>query len=65
MVPLDASRVLAARLEEAGVPHQLFVVPYAEHAFDVWDGGFGRQLAQALVGRFLQQHVPAGGRPSP
>jgi acetyl esterase/lipase len=63
LVPLRASRALAARLEEAGVPHQLFTLPYAEHAFDVWDGGFGRQLARALVERFLQRHVPAGARP--
>ncbi|NMO18618.1 alpha/beta hydrolase [Pyxidicoccus fallax] len=60
-VPLHASRVLAARLAEAGVPHQLFTLPYAEHAFDVWDGGFGRQLARAVVERFLQRHVPVAG----
>lgn len=63
VVPLHASRALAARLEEAGVPHQLFTPPYAEHAFDAWDGGFGRQLARALVERFLQRHVPTGVRP--
>jgi acetyl esterase/lipase len=65
VVPLHASRVLATRLAQAGVPHQLFTLTYAEHAFDVWDGGFGRQLAQAVVGRFLQQYVPAGARPHP
>ena len=27
--------------------------------------GFGRQLAKAVVGRFLQQYVPAGARPHP
>ncbi|WP_164018951.1 alpha/beta hydrolase [Pyxidicoccus trucidator] len=64
-VPLDASQALATRLGQARVPHQLFTLPYAEHAFDVWDGGFGRQLAQALVGRFLQQHVPVGDHPRP
>lgn len=61
VVPPQASRALATRLEEARVPHQLFTLPYAEHGFDIWDGGFGRQLAQALVERFLQQHVPSGG----
>jgi acetyl esterase/lipase len=65
VVPLHASRALAARLEQARVPHQLFTLPYAEHAFDVWDGGFGRQLARALVGRFLQQHVPVRGPRQP
>ncbi|ATB50350.1 alpha/beta hydrolase [Corallococcus macrosporus] len=59
VVPLDASRALAGRLAQAGVPHALFTLPYAEHGFDIWDGGFGRQLARALVGRFLQQHAPA------
>ncbi|QSQ23294.1 alpha/beta hydrolase [Pyxidicoccus parkwayensis] len=63
VVPLQASQALAARLAEAHVPHRFFTLPYAEHAFDVWDGGFGRQLAQALVGRFLQQYVPVGDRP--
>ncbi|WP_426754702.1 alpha/beta hydrolase fold domain-containing protein [Myxococcus sp. Y35] len=58
VVPLSASQAMAARLARAGVPHALFTLPYAEHGFDIWDGGFGRQLARALVGRFLQQHVP-------
>ncbi|MFY2558311.1 alpha/beta hydrolase fold domain-containing protein [Corallococcus terminator] len=61
VVPLDASRALAARLAQAGVPHALFTLPYAEHGFDIWDGGFGRQLARARVGRFLQQYAPAHG----
>lgn len=65
VVSLHESQVLATRLAQAGVAHQLFTLPYAEHAFDVWDGGFGRQLAQALVGRFLQQYVPVGDRPQP
>lgn len=63
VVPVRASEVLASRLAQAGVPHQFFTVPGAEHAFDIWDGGFGRQLARGLVGRFLQQYVPAGARP--
>ena len=58
VVPLGESRALAARLAQAGVSHALFTLPYAEHGFDIWDGGFGRQLARALVGRFLQQHAP-------
>ncbi|ABF91506.1 putative lipase [Myxococcus xanthus DK 1622] len=58
VVPLDASQAMAARLAQAGVPHTLFTLPYAEHGFDIWDGGFGRQLARAQVGRFLQQHAP-------
>ncbi len=65
VVPLRASEALATRLAQASVPHQFFTLPYAEHAFDVWDGGFGRQLARGLVGRFLQQHVPVGNRPPP
>jgi acetyl esterase/lipase len=57
VVPLHASRGLASRLEAAGVPHQLFTLPYAEHGFDSWDGGFGRQLARAIVERFLERHL--------
>ncbi|MFP2925826.1 alpha/beta hydrolase fold domain-containing protein [Pyxidicoccus sp. 3LG] len=62
VVPLQESQALAARLAQEGVPHALFTLPYAEHGFDIWDGGFGRQLARGLVGRFLQQHVPVSGR---
>ncbi|NVJ21293.1 alpha/beta hydrolase [Myxococcus sp. AM011] len=60
VVPLDASRAMAARLAQVGVPHVLFTLPYAEHGFDIWDGGFGRQLARGRVGLFLQAHVPVG-----
>jgi len=60
VVPLDASRAMAARLAQAGVPHALFTLPYAEHGFDIWDGGFGRQLARGFVGLFLQEHAPVG-----
>lgn len=60
VVPLDASHEMAARLAQAGVPHELVTLPYAEHGFDIWDGGFGRQLARGRVGRFLQRHVPVG-----
>ncbi|MFY1830285.1 alpha/beta hydrolase fold domain-containing protein [Myxococcus fulvus] len=53
-----ASVAMDARLAQLGVPHALFTLPYAEHGFDIWDGGFGRQLARGRVGHFLQQYAP-------
>ncbi|WP_426735890.1 alpha/beta hydrolase fold domain-containing protein [Myxococcus faecalis] len=58
VVPPEASQEMAARLAQFGVPHALFTLPYAEHGFDIWDGGFGRQLARGRVGPFLQQYAP-------
>ncbi|MCK8503243.1 alpha/beta hydrolase [Myxococcus fulvus] len=58
VVPPEASQEMAARLAQHAVPHALFTLPYAEHGFDIWDGGFGRQLARGRVGHFLQQYAP-------
>ncbi|WP_408889185.1 alpha/beta hydrolase fold domain-containing protein [Myxococcus faecalis] len=58
VVPPEASQAMAARLAQYAVPHALFTLPYAEHGFDIWDGGFGRQLARGRVGYFLQKYVP-------
>ncbi|HZI09692.1 MAG TPA: alpha/beta hydrolase [Myxococcus sp.] len=65
VVPPWQSRALASRLEANLVPQQCFTLPYAEHGFDIWDGGFGRQLSRALVERFLQRHVPVEGPRQP
>ncbi|MBZ4394075.1 alpha/beta hydrolase [Myxococcus sp. AS-1-15] len=58
VVPPEASQAMAARLAQYAVPHALFTLPYAEHGFDIWDGGFGRQLGRGRVGYFLQKYVP-------
>ena len=45
---------LAARLRELGVPHEVLIIPYAEHGFDFISGGLGQQLAEHAVLQFLR-----------
>jgi dipeptidyl aminopeptidase/acylaminoacyl peptidase len=61
-VPADQSARLARKLAALGVPHDLLVVPYAQHAFDFVSGGLGQQLAEAAILRFLTAPAAVGGR---
>lgn len=56
-IPAGHADLLAARLRELGVPHDVLVVPYAQHAFDFISGGLAGQLAEDAIARFLR-----GGR---
>jgi acetyl esterase/lipase len=56
-VPAAHAELLAARLRELGVPHEVLIVPYAQHAFDFISGGLSGQLAEDAISRFLR-----GGR---
>ncbi|HTA21369.1 MAG TPA: prolyl oligopeptidase family serine peptidase, partial [Polyangia bacterium] len=53
------AQMLADRLAAVGVPHDVLLVPYAQHAFDFISGGLGEQLAEHAVLRFLS---PTGVR---
>jgi acetyl esterase/lipase len=46
--------LLAPRLKEAGVAHDLLVIPYGQHGFDYVVGGLGGQIAETAVLRFLE-----------
>ncbi len=46
--------LLASRLRALGVPHEVLVVPYAQHAFDFVAGGLGAQLAENSILRILR-----------
>jgi acetyl esterase/lipase len=59
-VPVDQATRLARQLAALGVPHDLLVVPYAQHAFDFVSGGLGQQLAEQATLRFLAAPAAAG-----
>jgi acetyl esterase/lipase len=61
LVPIDQSRRLAAALDQAGVPHQLIVVPGARHGFDFQAG---RRDLRAGILAFLESawNVNPGAR---
>jgi dipeptidyl aminopeptidase/acylaminoacyl peptidase len=67
IVPPRQSELLAARLQEAGVPHRLVELPWANHTFDFrWDG-WGSQITRSTLRDFLEAHLatPRGTRNDP
>ncbi|MGW0791195.1 alpha/beta hydrolase [Streptomyces sp. NPDC002911] len=52
-----ASTGLADRLDDAGVPNEMLLLPDTEHAFDGYFGGFANQIAPARISRFLQKYL--------
>jgi acetyl esterase/lipase len=57
LVPPGESELLAGRLGEAGVPHRLVGLPWANHTFDFFWGGWGSQITRSSLERFLRSHL--------
>ncbi|HEX6291647.1 MAG TPA: alpha/beta hydrolase [Herpetosiphonaceae bacterium] len=51
------AELLAERLQAANVPHQAVFIPYAQHGFDYNFNGWGSQIAQPLMLKFLDTYV--------
>jgi acetyl esterase/lipase len=52
----DQARILDAALTRAAVPHDTYLLPATDHAFDLNWGGFATQIARAKIRQFLQQY---------
>jgi acetyl esterase/lipase len=63
LVSVDQAELLDRALAQAGVPHELYVLPANDHGFDVNWGGFGTQVARAVIEEFLRHHGGASGTP--
>lgn len=48
---------LAEKLNSAHIPHKEIFIPYAQHGFDYNFNGWGSQIAQPVMLRFLQTYV--------
>jgi dipeptidyl aminopeptidase/acylaminoacyl peptidase len=59
IVPPGESELLADRLREAGVPHRLVELPWANHTFDFSWGGWGSQITRSSLEEFLESHLEA------
>jgi acetyl esterase len=59
IVPPGESELLADRLREAGVPHRLVALPWANHTFDFSWGGWGSQITRSSLEEFLESHLKA------
>jgi acetyl esterase/lipase len=51
------TELLAERLQAADVPYQAVYIPYGQHGFDYNFDGWGSQIAQPIMLRFLQTYV--------
>jgi acetyl esterase/lipase len=56
-VPPGQSGLLGERLGEAGVPHRLVELPWANHTFDFLWGGWSSQVTRYSLNAFLESHL--------
>jgi acetyl esterase/lipase len=57
IVPPGESELLAGRLREAGVSHRLVGLPWANHTFDFFWGGWGAQITRSSLEEFLESRL--------
>jgi acetyl esterase len=57
IVPPGQSELFAERLREAGVPHRLVELPWANHTFDFLWGGWGSQITRYSLKVFLESNL--------
>ena len=57
IVPPVESELLADRMREAGLPHRLVGLPWANHTFDFLWGGWGSQITRPTLQEFLEVHL--------
>jgi acetyl esterase len=57
IVPPRQSQLLGERLLEAGVPHRLVELPWANHTFDFLWGGWGSQITRYSLEVFLESNL--------
>jgi acetyl esterase len=57
IVPPGLSELFAERLREAGVPHRLVELPWANHTFDFLWGGWGSQITRYSLEVFLESNL--------
>ncbi len=57
--PLGGHIEMADKLNAAGVPNELVIVPYGEHAYDLVWGSLGAQITRHALADFLARYLPA------
>ncbi|SDI97468.1 Acetyl esterase/lipase [Actinokineospora alba] len=58
IAPYAGSVMLADKLRQAGVKHELVTIPYAEHIFDFAWNTWGTQICRQAMERFLMENFP-------
>ncbi|MGI8641190.1 MAG: alpha/beta hydrolase [Pyrinomonadaceae bacterium] len=49
--------LLADKLKEANVPHEVLFIPYAQHGFDYNFNGWGAQVVKPVIVEFLRENT--------
>ena len=57
IVPPGQSELLANRLREVGVTERFVELPWANHTFDFFWGGWGSQITRSTLQEFLEVHL--------
>ncbi len=57
IVPPGQSELFGERLRQAGVPHRLVELPWANHTFDFLWGGWGSQITRYSLEVFLESNL--------
>jgi acetyl esterase len=65
IVPPGQSELLGEQLQEAGVPHRLVKLPWANHTFDFLWGGWGSQITRFALAEFLSSYLETPIKSSP
>ena len=63
LVPLAGHIDARERMNQAGVPNVLIVVPYSDHGYDAAWGSLGSQITQHVAAEFLEKYAPAHAGP--
>jgi len=63
LVPFAGHIEATELLTQAGVPHVLLGIPYADHGYDAAWEGLGAQVTRHVVADFLEKFVPADAAP--
>lgn len=56
IIPKEQAKALDRKLKENNVPHELYLLPGTDHAFDVFSDNLSTQFAFAKVKAFLQKN---------
>jgi acetyl esterase/lipase len=57
IVPTSETRRMDDLLAKAGVPHRTVMLPWTEHAYDIFWGSWGTQISYGVIDQFLTTYA--------
>ncbi|MGE7691711.1 alpha/beta hydrolase family protein [Lysinibacillus sp. NPDC097214] len=56
IIPKEQTEALDRELKENNVPHELYLLPGTDHAFDILSGNLSTQFAFEKIKAFLEKY---------